>query len=62
MSELLHMKLSMNNKGWPICKGCQLISKSLPRHPRRAHIYATKLTTEAFQLLNMHPRHRLNTN
>ena len=36
MLELLRMKLSMNNKGWPRGKGCKLISKPHPRHTQES--------------------------
>jgi len=45
---MLGRELGISYKGWPSLKGCKLISKSHPDMPRKAHRYATKVTTETF--------------
>ena len=58
---MLGRKSGMSNEGWPSWKGCKLISKPYPRHMRRTHRYATKITTGTFPTLHMYPRHTVDT-
>ena len=45
---LLDRKLGMSNEGWPIWKGCKLISKPHPRHTQEISQMGYKITAEAF--------------